>query len=71
MIWMLLRREYIIKTQEQAVTSWTGFHHEVMEDRESPVYEVHHLSGINQSPTRFDTVQHMLTEVRQRLRFLI
>ena len=43
MIWVLLHREYIIKNREQAVPCWNGFYHEVMEDRESPVHEVHYL----------------------------
>ena len=33
---------------------------EVAKDENKPIHDIHYLPAINQSPTKFDTVQEML-----------
>ena len=62
-LWILLRRQktYSIDSDEQTIPGWTGFYHEVTNASEELLHTIHYLPAINASPTKFDTIQEILT----------
>ena len=66
LLWILLRRQktYNTDNEEQTIPGWTGFYHEVTNASEKPIHDIHYLPAINSSPTKYDTVKEILTQVK-------
>ena len=65
-IWVVARMKAVNEGKEQHVPSWTGYFSEVTNEEKSQVHNVHFLPAINQSPTKFDTVQEVLKQVKAK-----
>ena len=51
----------------QNVAGWRGFYHKVMEEHlPDTISEVYYLPSINQSPTKMETVQEVLLQVKAK-----
>ena len=58
-VWLMSRLYASLNGEEQGVPSWTGFYHEVVQTNCDKPHSVYFLPAINQSPTRYDTVQEV------------
>ena len=65
-IWILSRLKASEEFDKQTQPSWTGFHYEVAQKSELELHAVHYLPAINQSPTKFDTIQEILLQVKEK-----
>ena len=66
LIWVCLRYQCSKELDGQRIPSWTGFHHEVSEEDTVLTHHVHYLPAIDQSPTKLDTVQEILVQVKSK-----
>ena len=66
LIWALARYQLILEGEDQVIPGWKGFYQEVTDSQNKPLHEVFYLPAINQSPTKFDTVQEMLKQVKEK-----
>ena len=68
LLWILLRRQKTCNTdnEEQTIPGWTGFYHEETNASDEPIHDIHYLPAINSSPTKYDTVQEILTQVKAK-----
>ena len=67
-LWILLglQRTYNTDSEEQDIPGWTGFYHEVPNASEEPIHDIHYLQALNSTPTKYDTVQEILTQVKAK-----
>ena len=70
LIWMFARYQSLQLWNVQKVPGWTGFHFETVNKNTLEPHSVHFLPAINQSPTRFDTVQEVLNQVQRKAEIL-
>jgi len=66
LLWVLSRYKSMQEDVKQGIPSWTGFYYEVMPRTTNEPHSVYYLPTINQSPTRFDTVQEVLFQVKEK-----
>ena len=64
-VW-LLSRLVASQNEKQIVPSWTGFYYETSSQNLNERHSIHYLPAINQSPTKFDTVQEILVQVKKK-----
>ena len=71
-IWVLSRLRCLQDYDKQIVPNWTGFYFEVIQrsDDVKP-HTVCYLPAINQTPTRLDTVQEVLLQVKEKSEALL
>ena len=71
-IWIFSRFKCSEDYEKQVVPSWTGFYFEVISrsDDVKP-HTVFYLPAINQSPTKLDTVQEVLLQVKEKSEALL
>ena len=65
-IWIICRYKLSKEGNTQEVPSWTGFYHEVMTKNDDHPHSIHYLPSINQSPTKMDTVQEIIFQVKAK-----
>ena len=67
-LWILLWRQKTDNSdnEEQIIPGWTGFHHEVTNASEELMHDIHYLPARNDSPTKYDTIQEILTQVKAK-----
>ena len=67
-LWAIARNQMTeTDNSNQNVPGWTGFYHKVMgEHLPDTISEVYYLPSINQSPTKMDTVQEVLLQVKAK-----
>ncbi|MEM7298199.1 MAG: hypothetical protein AAF391_08040, partial [Bacteroidota bacterium] len=65
-VWVVTRMKAVENGKEQHVPSWTGFFSEVENEEQKQIHKVHYLPAINQSPTKLDTVQEVLKQVKAK-----
>ena len=51
---------------KEMIPNWTGFHYEVTSKLNDDIDEVFYLPAINQSPTKLETVQEVLYQVKSK-----
>ena len=66
LLWALVRNQLPLEGEQQKISDWKGFYQEVAKDENKPIHGIHYLPAINQSPTKFDTVQKMLVQVKAK-----
>ena len=66
MLWVIIRHQVVQDGKAQSVPSWTGFFNEVSNTNSEKLHSIHYLPAIDQSPTRFDTVQEVLRQVKAK-----
>ena len=64
-LWSLCRYKASEELHKQIIPSWSGFNFEVSPISECRPHDVYFLPPINKSPTKFDTVQEMLLQVKE------
>ena len=57
---LLLARYYNnMRAKNQIFPGWTGFHHEVSDETDEKVHNVHYLPATEGSPTKISVVQEI------------
>ena len=67
-LWIVARYyQRQLQSNEQLIPGWTGFHHEVTNtDTPTMTSNIYYLPTINKSPTKMDTVQEILFQVKAK-----
>ena len=67
-LWAISRNQMTeTDNSNQNVAGWRGFYHKVMEEHlPDTISEVYYLPSINQSPTKMETVQEVLLQVKAK-----
>ena len=63
LLWALVRNQLPLEGEQQKIPGWKRSYQEVANNENKPIHDIHYLPVINQSPTKFDTVQKMLVQV--------
>ena len=66
LLWALVHNQLPLEGEQQNFAGWKGFYLEVTKDENKPIHDIHYLPAINQSPTKFDTVQEILVQVKAK-----
>ena len=61
-----MRSQLPLEGKQQKIPGWKGLYQEVTKDENKPIHDIHYLPAINQSPTKFDSVQKMLAQVKTK-----
>ena len=65
-LWALARYISVKEDNEQQLPGWSGFHSLSSPKEESGIHTITYLPAINKSPTKLDTVQEVLFQVREK-----
>ena len=70
LLWALVRNQLPSEGEQQKIPGWKRSYQEVANNENEPIHDIHYLPVINQSPTKFDTVQKMLVQVKAKVNAL-
>ena len=63
-VWLLARYCNNMRAKSQIVPGWTGCQHEVADEADERVYNVHYLPAIEGSPTKMSAVEEILNQIK-------
>ena len=66
LVWVMVHNQLPLEGEQKKISGWKGFYQEVAKDENKPIHDIHYLPAINQSPTKFDTVQEMLVQIKAK-----
>ena len=67
LLWALVRGQLPLEGEQQKIPLWKGFYQEKTKDENKPIHDIHYLSAINHSPTKFHIVKEILVQVKAKV----
>ena len=64
LLWTLVCSQLPFEGEQQKISGWKRFYQEVTKNGQKPIHGIHYLPAINQSPTKFNTVQKMFLQAK-------